>query len=316
MRKWFRKFCSSGFFIPLVLLMPYVCTILLNGADKALLLSSLDEEVMVPLLLMVQLKGDYEEEAVKAQAVIARSNLYRRLAAGEQAGKIMEEVSGEVTGKNTDRNSGGEYSFILDGTLSPGHLSQIWEMMKKADTLQENKNAAEATAGQVLTYQGELKLVPYHQISSGMTRDGAEVFHNEEYSYLKSVDSSQDKDAPDYVNSTYVSASQLPARLVIKKRDSAGYVTALTVDESWLEGESFRQGMHLASADFSMQKVGNAVRFLCKGKGHGLGFSQYGGNEMAKEGSSWEEILGGLFSGDGASKYKFRVDFLQIWQIK
>lgn len=33
------------------------------------------------------------------------------------------------------------------------------------------------------------------------------------------------------------------------------------------------------------------VRFLCKGKGHGLGFSQYGGNEMAKKGSSWEEIL-------------------------
>ena len=220
--------------------MPYVCTILLNGADKALLLSSLDEEVMVPLLLMVQLKGDYEEEAVKAQAVIARSNLYRRLAAGEQAGKIMEEVSGEVTGKNTDRNSGGEYSFILDGTLSPGHLSQIWEMMKKADTLQENKNAAEATAGQVLTYQGELKLVPYHQISSGMTRDGAEVFHNEEYSYLKSVDSSQDKDAPDYVNSTYVSASQLPARLVIKKRDSAGYVTALTV-AGWREKASGRE---------------------------------------------------------------------------
>ncbi len=56
MRKWFRKFCSSGFFIPLVLLMPYVCTIVSNGADKALLLSSPDEEVMVPLLLMVQLK--------------------------------------------------------------------------------------------------------------------------------------------------------------------------------------------------------------------------------------------------------------------
>ena len=67
------------------------------------------------------------------------------------------------------------------------------------------------------------------------------------------MDSSQDKDAPDYVNSTYVSASQLPARLVIKKRDSAGYVTALTADGSWLEGESFREGMHLASADFSMQ---------------------------------------------------------------
>ena len=111
---------------------------------------------------------------------------------------------------------------------------------------------------------------------------------------MKSVDSSQDKDAPDYVNSTYVSASQLPARLVIKKRDSAGYVTALTVDESWLEGESFRQGMHLASADFPC-KGGKCGAFLCKGKGHGLGFSQYGGNEMAKEGSSWEEILAAYF---------------------
>lgn len=295
MRKWFRKFCSSGFFIPLVLLLPYVCTILLNGADKALLLSSPDEEVMVPLLLMVQLKGDYEEETMKAQAVIARSNLYRRLAAGEQEGKIMEEVSLELSGENSGTSSSGAYPFLLNGSLIPGHFSKIWKIMKDADMIQENKNAAEATAGQVLTYQGELKLVPYHQISSGMTRNGAEVFHSEEYSYLKSVDSSQDKEAPDYVNSTYVSVSQLPARLVIKKRDSAGYVTALTADESWLEGESFRQGMHLASADFSMQKVGNAVRFLCKGKGHGLGFSQYGGNEMAKEGSSWEEILEAYF---------------------
>ena len=100
MRKWFRKFCSSGFFIPLVLLMPYVCTILLNGADKALLLSSLDEEVMVPLLLMVQLKGDYEEEAVKAQAVIARSNLYRRLAAGEHQKRLERYYGDKCRGWN------------------------------------------------------------------------------------------------------------------------------------------------------------------------------------------------------------------------
>ena len=82
---------------------------------------------------------------------------------------------------------------------------------------------------------------------------------------------------------------------MIKNRDSAGYVTALTADGYWLEGEAFRKGMHLASGNFSMQKIGKAVRFLCKGKGHGLGFSQYGGNEMAKAGSSWEEILTAYF---------------------
>lgn len=65
MRKWFRSFYSSGLFIPFILLLPYMCTIALNGADKALLLHSPGVEDMVPLMLMVQMKGDYAEEAVK-----------------------------------------------------------------------------------------------------------------------------------------------------------------------------------------------------------------------------------------------------------
>ena len=258
MRKWFRRFGTSGFFIPFILLLPYVCTIVLNGADKALLLHSPE------LVLVAQLKGDYEDEAVKAQAVIARSEVYRRLEAGENEGEICRKIG-------------------------------FGKLLGMADKLQQYSVAAEATAGQVLTYNGELKLVPYHEVSNGKTRDGEAVFHSGEYAYLKSVDSSQDKESPDYVNSTYVAASQLPAKLVIKKRDSAGYITALTADGSWIEGETFRQGMHLASADFSVQKMGKMVRFLCKGKGHGLGFSQYGGNEMAKEGCRWEEILEAYF---------------------
>ena len=264
MRKWFRRFGTSGFFIPFILLLPYVCTIVLNGADKALLLHSPEVEELVPLVLVAQLKGDYEDEAVKAQAVIARSEVYRRLEAGENEGEICGKIG-------------------------------FGKLLGMADKLQQYSVAAEATAGQVLTYNGELKLVPYHEVSNGKTRDGEAVFHSGEYAYLKSVDSSQDKESPDYVNSTYVAASQLPAKLVIKKRDSAGYITALTADGSWIEGETFRQGMHLASADFSVQKMGKIVRFLCKGKGHGLGFSQYGGNEMAKEGCRWEEILEAYF---------------------
>lgn len=264
MRKWFRRFGTSGFFIPFILLLPYVCTIVLNGTDKALLLHSPEVEELVPLVLVAQLKGDYEDEAVKAQAVIARSEVYRRLEAGENEGEICGKIG-------------------------------FGKLLGMADKLQQYSVAAEATAGQVLTYNGELKLVPYHEVSNGKTRNGEEVFHSGEYAYLKSVDSSQDKESPDYVNSTYVAASQLPAKLVIKKRDSAGYITALTADESWIEGETFRQGMHLASADFSVQKMGKMVRFLCKGKGHGLGFSQYGGNEMAKEGCRWEEILEAYF---------------------
>ena len=310
MRKWFQKFWASGWFIPFALLLPYVCTIALNGADKALLLHSTGEEEMVPLVLMVQMKGDYEDEAVKAQAVIARSEVYRRLENGKSEGEILGEVSESLAWENVGRRADQmvvatetEDEAVLSekkAEISNGRRFTAWykvigKLLSAADKLQQYDIAAEATAGQVLTYNGELKLVPYHEISSGKTRDGAEVFHSEEYAYLKSVDSSQDKEAPDYVNGTYVAVSQLPAKLVIKKRDSAGYVTALTADGNWIEGETFRQGMHLASADFSVQKVGKMVRFLCKGKGHGLGFSQYGGNEMAKKGSGWQEILEAYF---------------------
>ena len=66
-------------------------------------------------------------------------------------------------------------------------------------------------------------------------------------------------------------------------------------DEDILEGEAFAQGMGLSSSDFSIQKVGGEFRFLCKGRGHGLGFSQYGGNQLAREGKNWKEILNTYF---------------------
>ena len=60
-------------------------------------------------------------------------------------------------------------------------------------------------------------------------------------------------------------------------------------------GRAFAQGMGLSSSDFSIQKVGGEFRFLCKGRGHGLGFSQYGGNQLAREGKNWKEILEHIF---------------------
>ena len=158
------------------------------------------------------------------------------------------------------------------------------------------EKAVENTKGKIILVDGDLKLVPYHEISAGVTRDGQDVFGNSEYKYLKSVDSSADKNSPDYFSSTYISESQLPDELKIKERDLAGYVLSLEADDKILEGEAFALGMGLASSNFSIQKTGKKVRFLCRGKGHGLGFSQYGGNELAKNGSSWKEILEEYFT--------------------
>jgi stage II sporulation protein D len=257
------SFVFTSFFA--ILLIPYFVTIVFNGVETALISRTFDVESCIPLIVSFQINDNYEQETVEAQTIIARTNIYKDLENGKKFFDIWKETRDKLI--NT-------YSFfsLLGET-------EIYE------------KAAEETKNQVLVYNGELKRIPYHEISSGETRDGVEVMHSEEYTYLKSVDSSQDKASTQYLSSSYISAAQMPENLEILERDSKGYVTKLAADGNVLEGEAFSQGMGLASSNFTIQKIGEEFRFLCKGKGHGLGFSQYGGNVLARAGNSCEEIL-------------------------
>lgn len=243
-------------------LLPYLSVSVINGSEGILLNYRPDSEVYLTAVLSCQISPDYELQTVEAQAVIARSNLFRKFAEEENRLDVLREMGKSI--KN-------QWKWWIS--------DEIYE------------DAVENTEGKVLLVDGKLDLVPYHEISGGTTRDGETVFGSSEYQYLKSVDSSADKNSPDYFSSTYISERQLPKELEIKERDSAGYVLSLQADDKILEGEMFALGMGLPSSNFSIQKTGSKVRFLCRGKGHGLGFSQYGGNELAKDGSLWEEIL-------------------------
>lgn len=243
-------------------LLPYLSVSVINGSERILLNYRPDSEVYLTAVLSCQISPDYELQTVEAQAVIARSNLFRKFAEEENRLDVLREMGKSI--KN-------QWKWWIS--------DEIYE------------DAVENTEGKVLLVDGKLDLVPYHEISGGTTRDGETVFGSSEYQYLKSVDSSADRNSPDYFSSTYISERQLPKELEIKERDSAGYVLSLQADDKILEGEMFALGMGLPSSNFSIQKTGSKVRFLCRGKGHGLGFSQYGGNELAKDGSLWEEIL-------------------------
>lgn len=247
-------------------LIPYLMVILMNGLDTALLNRTFNVEMLLPVIVASEMGSEYELEAVKAQTIIARSEFYRKLQEKKNLSSVLTQIREETE-------------------FREGEILQA---------LIENLNYEKAvteTESEVLAVDGKLQLTPYHELSAGRTRDGAEVLHSEEYAYLKSVENDMDKGSEDFLNSVYINQSVLPERLVIKSRDSAGYVTEILADGDILEGESFRKGMGLSSANFTIQKIGKEIRFLCKGRGHGLGFSQYGGNEMAKEKKSAEEIL-------------------------
>lgn len=247
----------------LLLTLPYLVTVFVNGPEAVSVNKTTDMENILPIILRGQISPEHQIETIEAQAVIARSNFMRKIQEQKDTGSILREISNNV--KQNGR---------------------VWKIPEVC-----YETAVKNTQGQILTVDGELKLVPYHEISAGETRDGEAAFHDPQYVYLKSVDSSADKDATEYLNSTYVSEQQLPKDLTISLRDKSGYVQSLMADENILEGTAFASGMGIASPAFSMQKLDDRMRFLSKGKGHGLGFSQYGGDALAKEGKTWQEIL-------------------------
>ena len=246
----------------LAIVLPYFSAATINGPERVLAERVPDMEEYLPVIVFSQISPDMKKETIKAQTVIARSNIRRIL--GE--GKILPQILQEKT-------DGRDY---------------IRNIFSKKDKVYQQ--AAEETSGQVLTYQGELKLLPWHKVSGGKTRSGKEAFRDEAYTYLKSVDSSADKKSPDYMDVVEIPVSQA-GEVKIRERDSAGYVTELSSGKNLLEGESFAVGMGLKSANFSLQKKGDVYVLRVRGSGHGAGFSQFGGNEMAKGGSSAEEIL-------------------------
>ena len=247
----------------LLLTLPYLVTVFVNGPEAVAVNKTTDMENILPIILSEQISPEYRIETLEAQAVIARSNLMRKLQEQADTGSILCEICNNI------KQNG-----------------WVWKIPEEC-----YETAVKNTQDQILTVDGELKLVPYHEISAGETRDGEEAFHDSQYAYLKSVDSSADKDAAEYLNSIYVSEQQLPKELAISSRDKRGYVQSLMADDNILEGTAFASGMGIASPAFSMQKLDDRIRFLSKGKGHGLGFSQYGGDVLAKEGKTWQEIL-------------------------
>lgn len=266
-----------------MLLLPLGFTALISGKDAIEINKQKDMEVYLPMMLCREIPWDYEEEMLKAQAVLIRSSLYLRL-----ENKELDQTELKENLENYKNNSQKE------------QYQMAYKRMEKA---------VNATKGQVISYQGEICSGVFHRVSAGQTREGSEVLQDTKMSFLKSVDSSQDIQSEDYLHGHYFTEEALKDRLleiypdielsdqplteqiVVEKRDSQEYVLEIRVGSVTVPGEEFRNNLELSSSNFTVQNLDGKIRFLCKGLGHGLGLSQYGGNELAKEGKTYEQIL-------------------------
>ena len=276
-------------------------------AEGLVLINELPVETYLCGVVPSEMPASYELEALKAQAVCARSYAYRQM---ESYGYPEYEA------------------HVNDSTAY-----QVYGNSAPADSTRE---AVEATAGETVRYQGKVVTTYYYSTSCGRTTnvEAWGTTPSEANGYLQSVEvcgahGDYEKDLPWYRWKATVSAETLSnliglntgtdigtaseikvtkrgpgeVALAIQAVGSKGSVTVETENKirRALGGEGYeiekQDGSVAASAEllpsafFTIERSGDAFVIQGGGYGHGIGMSQNGANEMAKQGMDYREIL-------------------------
>lgn len=282
------KFAAAILF--LLIFLPVLGGMLLTGAGKMHLSSEVSAESVLPMLLYRELPGKCEYQLACAQAVLVRSRVFT---AQEKEEKKLAEYYRE---------------------------NLIYEREKKIDgkKLLLCQRAIKETENCMLSVGGKVVEGPYCRASNGWTRNGKEVFSGDDMGWLVGVESTPDLDfAGDRAPVSYTGEElcsllekikdtenitwDLPGsdtildQITVEASDSSGYVTQVQIQEHQLPGEIFRSALNLPSTSFTLHKEGDRLYFYCRGLGHGMGLSQYGGNQLARDGKNWRKILNYYF---------------------
>ena len=243
---------------------------------------------------------NFSKEALKAQAIAARTYTVSRI----QRGSGCAKCSG---------------AYLCD-TIHCQVYTPKDKKIAQLGSEGENKWAlveqvVEETKDMVLTYDGSvIEGAFYFSTSSGKTENVEDVFSNS-LPYLKSVESLGEEIAPRYkesktldnnrfveaINNNYVeanlSATDLQNKVKINSYTDGGCVKDITLGGVSISGVDFRKLFGLNSANFTIEFLNNEVVVNCTGFGHGVGMSQWGANVMAVEGKKCEEILKHYYTG-------------------
>ncbi len=238
----------------------------------------LDLEEYVIGVVAGEMPASFKEEALKAQAVAARTfAMYKQ-----------------------EKNN----NYVLSTTINDQVYLTKEAMQKKWGNSYDyyyNKvrEAVLETEGEVLTYNNEIIIAYYFAISNGYT-DSAQAVFNENRDYLVSVDSSWDKNYQSYISVRTIDKNSFCAKLNIKcnsinvsnvVRASNNYVRELTINGVKFTGRDVFNKLALKSTDFNIQVNNDQVTITTYGFGHGVGMSQYGAQGMANEGYTYQDIL-------------------------
>ena len=273
----------------LLLLILFLIPIFISSFNKATFLFSNNEKTIIVHLTDLDLYLDlndyvtgvvasempalFNEEALKAQAVAARS-----FATSKIENNFLELTSG-----------------ISDQVYSPNF--KLKEKWNDHYNKYYNKiyNCVKSTHNEVIKRDNKILRTYYFSMSNGYTENSQTVFNDTTFTSVKSL---ENESTPNYKFQKTFSSSDLNKLLNISnidiqnvERNETNHVKSITINNKTYTGIEFRKLLNLRSTDFTIEKQDNNYIITTIGYGHGVGMSQYGANQMAKEGSSYKEIL-------------------------
>ena len=244
-----------------------------------------------------EVPASYNEEAIKAQALAAVTFAeYRKKNAGE------ENISGADISDDSSKHQ---------GYMSKAEMQEKWG--DAFDVYYEKiADCVDEVLGKVITYDGEPIMAAYHAISSGKT-ESAKNMWGKDIEYLRSSDSSWDKDSTRYSSEVVLTAQELAKKvssiensdfsedeenwIKIKSVSDSGTVLEAEICGVKMTGMEIRNLLSLRSPSFDVEYNDGEFVFSVSGYGHGVGMSQNGANCMAQNGKTYEEIIAHYYPG-------------------
>lgn len=233
-------------------------------------------------VLAGEMPVNFELEALKAQAVAARTYVMKKMSDNKNEDyDIVDTVQNQV--------------YISDQELQYKWKDKYQERINKI------KRAVLETKGEYLSYNGKVIEAFFFSTSVGKTENSEDVF-KQALPYLRSVDSTWDEEvSPVFNDSKEYSMQEFYERLNLKYSDkikveilnttSTGRIKNIKINNKKFTGSEVYKNLNLRSTFFEINQIGSNVVINTKGYGHGVGMSQYGALAMAKKGYKYDQIL-------------------------
>ena len=251
----------------------------------------MDEREYVIGALCAEMDLSCHEEALKAQAVACYTYmLYRK--------------------NNVDAENFNGADLSDNPSECQGYLNIEARKKKWGDDYEKNEKYAEKIADSVLgkkiIYNGEPILAAYHELNSGTTESASDVW-GRDIPYLQQIGSAGDRLSTDYSKTVVMSLSEFMSCAIKIKgvelsddyndwlgksdKTESGYVKSIVLGGKTVSGNDFRKAFGLNSCNFTVSCENEKFTIKTLGKGHMVGMSQYGADYMARQGSTYDEIL-------------------------